>query len=144
MPHELAPQRIAVIYDRASRQQQANNYARDDAARLSTLAEGMNLPWDLRQEIKSGEHLNDRPVMKQLLQEVEAGRVAAIVCQDFTRLSRDEDGIMDVSSDRYAVIITASSSPRSGPTISPWTWMMTWLTLGSSSARFRSVKTSAP
>lgn len=88
-PHE----RIAVIYDRASSPQQADNYSRADAARLSELAERMGLPWELRREVKSGEHLTNRPIMKQLLEDIEAGKVAAIICQDFTRLSRDEDGI---------------------------------------------------
>ena len=103
--------RIAVIYDRASRQQQADNYSRADAARLSGLAEGMDLPWELRREIKSGESLTNRPVMKQLLEEVEAGMVAAIICQDFSRLSRDEDGIdgriiRQICRDNECIIVT--------------------------------------
>ena len=93
MKSEPGQQRIAVIYDRASRPQQADNYARADAARLSELAERMGLPWELRREVKSGEHLTNRPIMKQLLEDIEAGKVAAIICQDCTRLSRDEDGI---------------------------------------------------
>ena len=32
--------------------------------------------------------------MKELLEDIEAGRVEAIICHDFTRLSRDEDGIV--------------------------------------------------
>ena len=63
-------ERKAVIYDRASRPQQADNYSRADAARLSDLAEKMGLQSELRREIKSGEHLSDRPAMKGLVGDV--------------------------------------------------------------------------
>ena len=107
--------RVAVIYDRASRPQQADNYSRADAARLSDLAEKMGLQSELRREIKSGEHLSDRPIMKGLLEDIEAGRVGAIICQDFTRLSRDEDGIdgrviRQVCRDNNCLIVTPERS----------------------------------
>ena len=107
--------RVAVIYDRASRPQQADNYSRADAARLSDLADKMGLQSELRREIKSGEHLSDRPVMKGLLEDIEAGRVGAIICQDFTRLSRDEDGIdgrviRQVCRDNNCLIVTPERS----------------------------------
>ena len=85
--------RIAVIYDRASTPNQRDNYSRQDAARLHELAERLGYKWELRQEIKSGENLVNRPVMRQLLEDIADGKVGAIICQDFTRLSRDEDGI---------------------------------------------------
>jgi site-specific DNA recombinase len=93
MRNDSSIDRMAVIYDRASRPQQANNYSRDDAARLYELAERKGMRWELRREVKSGEHLSNRPVMRKLLDDIESGRVGAIVCQDFSRLSRDQDGI---------------------------------------------------
>jgi len=84
---------LAIIYDRASREEQKDNYSRADAARLSELAERYGYRWELRREIKSGETIADRPVMKQILEEIAHGKVRAIICQDFTRLSRDQDQI---------------------------------------------------
>ncbi len=84
----------AVIYDRASTVMQRDNWSRDDAARIGReLAEHSGYTWELRQEIKSGETLHDRPVMMGILKDIEAGKVQAIICQNFARLSRDEDGI---------------------------------------------------
>jgi DNA invertase Pin-like site-specific DNA recombinase len=85
--------RIAIVYDRASSSGQKDNFARGDAARLYRLAEHRGLRWELRQEIKSGEEIANRPVMRGILDEIAAGQVAALIVQDFTRLSRDEDGI---------------------------------------------------
>ena len=85
--------RIAIIYDRASSPGQKDNFARADAARLSQLAEERGLSWELRQEIKSGEEIANRPVVRRILDEIADGRVAALIVQDFSRLSRDEDGI---------------------------------------------------
>ena len=89
----MATDRIAVIYDRASSPAQKDNFARDDAVRLYRLAEERGLRWDLRREIKSGEEIANRPVMRRILDEIADGRVAALIVQDFTRLSRDVDGI---------------------------------------------------
>jgi len=84
----------AMIYDRGSTSSQKNNWSRDDAERVGReLAERYGYTWELRQEIKSGETLEERPVIMGILKEIEAGKVQAIICQDFTRLSRDEDGI---------------------------------------------------
>ncbi len=83
----------AVSYDRASTERQRDNYSRADAARLSELADRQGWTSELRQEIKSGESLDNRPVMRRILKEIAEGRIIAIICQDFTRLSRDEDGI---------------------------------------------------
>ncbi|MDP9359137.1 MAG: recombinase family protein, partial [Chloroflexota bacterium] len=89
----MPSERMAIIYDRASSPGQKDNYARADAARLGRLAEERGLRWDLRQEIKSGEDISNRPVMRAILDEIAEGRIAALIVQDFTRLSRDEDGI---------------------------------------------------
>jgi len=86
--------RLAVLYDRASTAHQRNNWSRDDAKRfLDKVVAEHGYEGEFRQEIKSGESLVDRPVMKRLLEEIADTKVAALVCQDFTRLSRDEDGI---------------------------------------------------
>ena len=53
----------------------------------------MAITGELRREIESGETLECRPVIMGILKDIEAGDVQAIVCQDFTRLSRNEDGI---------------------------------------------------
>lgn len=84
----------AVIYDRASTAKQKDNWSRDDALRIGAkLAEINGFEWELRQEIKSGESLVNRPVMQSVLADIEAGRIQAIICQDLIRLSRDEDTI---------------------------------------------------
>jgi hypothetical protein len=86
--------RLAIIYDRASRKEQKGNWSRDDALRIGgELANRYDYTSELRQEVKSGETLEDRPVMMGILEDIEAGTVGAIIVQDFTRLSRDEDGI---------------------------------------------------
>lgn len=86
--------RVAVLYDRASTAHQRNNWSRDDASRfLDKVVAQHGYEGEIRQEIKSGESLVDRPVMKRTLEAIADGKVAALVCQDFTRLSRDEDGI---------------------------------------------------
>lgn len=84
----------SVIYDRASREHQKENWSRDDALRVGAqLAEKHGYTWELRQEIKSGESLVNRPVMLGILRDIEAGKIQAIVCQDLIRLSRDQDGL---------------------------------------------------
>ncbi len=89
----MSSERIAIIYDRASSSGQKDNFARADAARLFRLAQEHGLAWELQQEIKSGEEIANRPVMRAILDKIAAGHVAALIVQDFTRLSRDEDGI---------------------------------------------------
>jgi DNA invertase Pin-like site-specific DNA recombinase len=85
---------LVVLYDRASTARQQGNWSRSDAARfLDQVVAERGCQGETRQEIRSGESLVDRPVMKQLLEEIAEGRIAALACQDFSRLSRDEDGI---------------------------------------------------
>jgi len=84
----------AIIYDRASDPSQSDNWSRADAERIGRqLAEKYGYEAELRSEVKSGEQLDNRPVLIGILKEVEEGKVRAIIVQDFTRLSRDEDGI---------------------------------------------------
>jgi site-specific DNA recombinase len=85
----------AVIYDRASSAKQKDNWSRGDAETIGTeLAKKYEFTtWELKQEIKSGEELANRPVLNGILEEIENGQVQAIICQSLSRLSRDEDGI---------------------------------------------------
>ncbi len=89
----MTAQPVAVVYDRASTLSQRDNYSRADAARLVELAGSMGYSTELRCEIKSGEDLVNRPVMRQLLQDVADSTIAAIVVQHLDRLSRDQDQI---------------------------------------------------
>ena len=111
----MTQDRIAIVYDRASSLGQKDNFARGDAARLHRLAEQRGLRWELRQEIKSGEEIANRPVMRGILDEIAEGRIAALIVQDFTRLSRDEDGIdgriiRQFCRDHGCVIVTPEKS----------------------------------
>lgn len=85
----------AVIYDRASDIGQKDNWSRQDAAAAGERLAKENgfSSWEIRQEVKSGEELANRPVMIKLLEDIEAGQCQAIICQNLSRLSRDEDGI---------------------------------------------------
>ncbi|MBN1889445.1 MAG: recombinase family protein [Thermoflexales bacterium] len=84
----------AIIYDRASSGGQANNWSREDAARVGAeLAQKHGFTWELRQEIKSGETLTARPVIMGILDDITAGKVHGLICQDLTRLSRDQDSL---------------------------------------------------
>ena len=101
----------AIVYDRASTINQRDNYSRADAARLVGLLESFGYRTELRQEIKSGEDLTNRPVMRQILQEIADGRVAAIGVQHLDRLSRDQDQIdgriiRQVCRDAGCVVVT--------------------------------------
>lgn len=85
----------AIIYDRASSQGQKDNWSREDAINTGSqlaVANGFE-NWELRQEIVSGEELTNRPVMKAILEKIDRGEVGAIIVQNFSRLSRDEDSI---------------------------------------------------
>ena len=134
----MSRERIAVIYDRASSPGQRDNFARADAARLFHLAEERGLGWELRQEIKSGEEVANRPIMRQILDEIAEGQIAALIVQDFTRLSRDEDGIdgriiRQFCRDHGCQIITPEKPMTSRPTPT-MTWLMSssWLESGRS------------
>lgn len=88
----MTPKKHAAIYDRGSTQNQKENWSRADAQQAGPeLAERYGYTWELRQEIKSGKGLADRPVMMQLLEDIRAGEVQAVICQDIDRLGRPEE-----------------------------------------------------
>src|SRR5687767_10740575 len=107
----MADRPAAVVYDRASTINQRDNFSRADAARLVEYAESLGYRAEFRREVKSGEDLVNRPVMRQLLREVADGQVAAIVVQHLDRLSRDQDQIdgrviRQICRDAGCVVIT--------------------------------------
>jgi len=138
----MSQDRIAIIYDRASSQGQKDNFARGDAARLYRLAEQRGLRWELRQEIKSGEEIANRPVMRGILDEIADAQVAALIVQDFTRLSRAKMASTGASSGSSVAITAVSSSRRKRSTTSARTPTTTWPTCSSSSASGRSGRAS--
>lgn len=87
--------KLAIVYDRASSEKQKDNWSREDARIIGAqLAEKHGFTkCEVRTEVISGEDLMNRPVMKSVLDDIQKGLVGAIVVQNFSRLSRDEDGI---------------------------------------------------
>lgn len=105
--------KTAVIYDRASRVLQKDNWSREDARHIGTkLANQYGYSQaELLIEVQSGESLLNRPVMKDILERAEACSIGAIIVQNFSRLTRDEDGldgltIKKVCKDNDVLIIT--------------------------------------
>jgi DNA invertase Pin-like site-specific DNA recombinase len=87
---------LAIIYDRASTEKQRENYTHQDVQRIGAeLARrfGYQTEAAARFEVKSGEELENREVIMEILADIAAGKVAAIIVPNFTRLSRDEDNI---------------------------------------------------
>ncbi len=84
----------AIIYDRASSEGQRDNFSRYDAKTTGfELAAKFGYTAELRQEIKSGESITNRPVLQSILDDVAAGKCQAVIVQNISRLSRDQDGI---------------------------------------------------
>lgn len=106
-------QKLALVYDRASRDLQKDNWSRKDAQTIGPeLAKkaGFNRV-EILEEVESGESLLNRPVMKDILERCAAGQVGAIVVQNFSRLTRDTDGldgltIKKVCKDNNVLVIT--------------------------------------
>lgn len=93
---------IAIVHDRASSKKQEENYTRQDVKRIGfEIAERYDYATESepRFEVKSGESLQNRPTIMAILKEIESrtlieGKpIKAIIVPNFTRLSRDEDGI---------------------------------------------------
>lgn len=84
----------AGIYIRVSREQQRDNYSEANQRKLHELAEKHGFSewayYDADLGI-SAETIKERKDIQRLLDDVTDGRLGAIVCQDFSRLSRDED-----------------------------------------------------
>lgn len=91
---------IAIIYDRASTKNQTDNYTRLDVKHIGkdiAARYGYDTEPEPRFELKSGEDLNNRAVMRGILKDIESARlidgkpIKAVITPNFTRLSRDED-----------------------------------------------------
>jgi len=105
--------KLAIIYDRASREMQKDNWSRKDAEHIGTkLAQQHGFARvEALTEVESGESLLNRPVMKDILERAEVGLIGAIIVQNFSRLTRDEDGldgltIKKICKDNSVLIIT--------------------------------------
>jgi DNA invertase Pin-like site-specific DNA recombinase len=86
--------RYAALYVRVSTGRQKDNWSVKDQLGLARLGEARGLRVVVYNEgAESSETIEGRPVMMCLLRDVEAGRVAAIICVATSRLSRDEDVI---------------------------------------------------
>lgn len=102
----------AVIYDRASTDMQIGNFSRFDAATTGReLAAKYGYTCELRQEIKSGESIQNREVLQSILDDVVASKVQAVIVQNLSRLTRDQDGIdgyviKKILADHECVVIT--------------------------------------
>ena len=89
-----AGQRCAALYVRVSKGTQRENWSVQDQRGLARLGEARSLPVVIYDEQGvSGETIEDRPTMQRLLVDIDAGRVAAVIVVDWSRLSRDEDNI---------------------------------------------------
>lgn len=85
--------RYAALYVRVSTGKQDENWSVQDQRTLAKLGEQRG--WRVVEfyETVSGETIEARPKVRALLDDVQAGKVAAIICVDWNRLSRDEDYI---------------------------------------------------
>jgi hypothetical protein len=84
----------AGIYPRVSKGEQRDNYSEANQRKLHVLAEKHGFSeWEYYDGDLgiSGETIMERRDIQRLLDDVADGRLEAIVCQDFSRLSRDED-----------------------------------------------------
>lgn len=113
MAAEPTDDRYAALYVRVSSAKQLDNWSVQAQRGLERLGRERGLrvvvvDGDLG---ISGETIESRPAMTGLLKEVQAGRVAAIICADWNRLSRDQDlidglRIKKACKDAGCVIIT--------------------------------------
>ncbi len=84
--------RYSALYPRVSSAGQKDNWSVKDQLGLSRLAAPGRRVVVFDKDLGiSAETIEARPDMTRLLLEVEAGRVAEIICADWNRLSRDQD-----------------------------------------------------
>lgn len=83
---------VAGLYLRVSSARQKGNRSVEDQLALASLGAERGLQVSIyRDDGISGETIEARPDMQRLLADIEAGRLRAVIIQDWTRLSRDED-----------------------------------------------------
>jgi site-specific DNA recombinase len=116
-PHSAREPKVIAVYVRVSTDAQADNWSVDEQRDLASLP--AVLPF-LKRGYRpvvyddlgiSGERISNRPKMRQLLDDLEAGLIGAVVATDWNRLSRDQymrDGlaIIEALDDASAVFIT--------------------------------------
>lgn len=89
---ERSSERIAALYVRVSTGKQKDNWSVKDQLGLVRLGQERGLRVEVYDDSGiSGERIEDRPAMQRLLDDIRAGKVAAIICVATNRLSRDED-----------------------------------------------------
>jgi DNA invertase Pin-like site-specific DNA recombinase len=100
----IRPVRIVALYVRVSTDSQKDNWSVKDQLALdqhpAVLRLGLRVVVYDDQGI-SAERIVNRPAMRRLLDDIEAGKVAAVVATDWNRLSRDEymeDGLAIIRS----------------------------------------------
>lgn len=114
----LQPYNVLNIigYVRRSRQdiEKEKRTGEDTLAEQTSLIDkilmSIELPYDLRSEIGSGENIDGRPVFQGVLKDLEQGKYQAIAVKEISRLSRgnmgDAQRILDLIKDLRLVIVT--------------------------------------
>ena len=105
----------AIIYDRASTQNQKDNFSRVNAKTEGIkIAEREGFTWEYVKEIGSGTTLTGRPKMMRILDRIEAGEVQVLIVQDLDRLARPEEYVIYATIRetimRYGIIIYTHTS----------------------------------
>ena len=93
MENWVDPTRIAIVLPRVSTAYQVGNYSWKAQLDLEALArkDGFVEVEVMEEAGVSGEDLEKRPVLQQVLQKIETGRVGALYLMNWSRGSRDED-----------------------------------------------------
>ncbi|MDT0700316.1 recombinase family protein [Staphylococcus chromogenes] len=84
-----------AIYARKSRAEEGEKDLNNHLMRLKARSELNNWSYEVYKEIGSGGSIDDRPMMKQLLKDVEKGEFDAVVVVDLDRLSRGKGADLD-------------------------------------------------
>lgn len=105
----------AIIYDRASTNNQKDNYSRVNAYEVGVrIAEQNGFTWEYIKEIGSGTTLTGRPELMKILDRVAAGEIQVIIVQDLDRLARPEEAVIYTTIRQvlmeYSVIIYTHTS----------------------------------
>lgn len=82
----------------------------EQTALMRKVLDAVGLPYDMKSEIGSGENIDGRVVMQEVLKDLESGKYQAIAVKEVSRLSRGDMGtaqkILDLLKDKRILIIT--------------------------------------
>lgn len=77
---------------------------------MNRVLSSIELPYDLKMEIGSGENIDGRPIFQEVLRDLENNKYQAIAVKEISRLSRgnmgDAQRILDAIKDSRLIIIT--------------------------------------